>query len=77
MTLEKKTDRGRLTPVDIVLVAASLAVLAFLSEPFYSLLATTALSREVELLFRMLPPSLVAMLIFVVYRTSLIGGQTS
>jgi len=72
-----RDDRGRLTPVDVILVAASLAILTFLSEPFYSLLDTTALSTEVELLFRMIPPSLVAMLLFVVYRTSLIGGQST
>jgi hypothetical protein len=67
-------QRGRLTPVDIVFVVASLSVLAFLSEPFYTLLGGAGLSTGVELLFRMLPPALVAMLIYVVYRTSLIGG---
>jgi hypothetical protein len=68
--------RGRLTPVDVILVGASLAVFTFLSEPLYNLLDSTALSTEVELLFRMIPPALVAMLIFAVYRTSLIGGPS-
>lgn len=67
-------NRGRLTPVDIVFVVASLAVLTFMADPFYQILSNANLGTGVDLLFRMLVPSLVAMLIFVVYRTSLIGG---
>lgn len=70
-------NRGRLTPVDIVFVGASLAVLTFLSDPYYTMLGNANLGTGVDLLFRMLVPSLVAMLIFTVYRTSLIGGGTA
>jgi len=69
--------RARLTPVDVILAGASLAIFAFLSEPFYTLLNGANLSTEVDLLFRMLPPSLAAMLLFVIYQTSLIGGQSA
>jgi hypothetical protein len=69
-------DRARLTPVDVVFFAVGLAVLAFLSGPFYSALSLNAssLSTGTELIFRMIPPGLVAMLLFVIYRTSLIGA---
>jgi len=71
------SDRGRLTPVDVIFIAVGLAALAFLSEPFYTALSQSSgsLSEGTEILFRMLPPALVTMLIFVTYRTALIGGS--
>jgi len=69
--------RGRLTPVDVIFVGASLAILTFLMDPYMSLLNSSSLSTETDLLFRMLPPSLVTMLLFVIYRTSLIGGRST
>jgi Na+/melibiose symporter-like transporter len=68
-------ERARLTPVDVIFIAVGLAALTFLVEPMYALLDTSSLSTGTELMFRMLPPGLVAMLIFVAYRTALIGGS--
>lgn len=70
-----RSERGRLTPVDIIFTAAGLFALAALAGPLYTLLGQTNLGTGADLLFRMLPASLVAMLIFTVYRTSLIGGS--
>jgi len=75
MTRARLGERGRLTPVDVIFVGVGLAALTFLVGPLYSLLDTSSLSTGTELLFRMLPPSLVAMLVFVSYRTALIGGS--
>jgi len=70
----KIDGRARITPVDVVFIAVGLAVLTFLSGPLYSALDQSSLSTGTELLFRMIPPGLVSMLIFVTYRTALIGS---
>lgn len=67
-------ERGRLTPVDVVFVGVGLAVLAFLGEPLYDLITSSQMATGPLLLFRMLVPALVAMLIYTIYRRSLLGG---
>jgi O-antigen/teichoic acid export membrane protein len=66
--------RGRLTPVDVVLYGSALLILALLAEPFYELLDTSSLDTATELLFVMIPAGLIVSLLFVIYRTSVIGG---
>lgn len=67
-------ERARLTPVDVVYIAVGLAVLAFLSEPFYTALESSGLSTDTALMFSMLPPALMTMILYVTYTTSLIGS---
>lgn len=68
------SDRGRLTPVDVVFFAVGIAVLAFLSGPMYTLLDQSNLDTSVEYMFVMIPGGLVVSLLFMIYRTSLVGG---
>lgn len=67
-------DRGRLTPVDVVFISVAVAALAFLAEPFYTVLGSSSLSTETELMFKMLPPALIATVLYVTYRISLLGS---
>jgi hypothetical protein len=75
VTRARLGERARLTPVDVIFIAVGLAALTFMVGPLYSLLDTAGLSTGTELLFRALPASLVAMLLFISYRTALIGGS--
>jgi len=72
-------DRGRLTPVDVVFFGVGLAALAFLAEPFYSLLnqQQSSLGTGTELLFTMIVPGLVLTLLFSIYSISFfdLGGS--
>jgi len=69
------SERGRITPIDVVFVGASVAALAFLAEPLYSLLnqSNNGLGPGVELLFRMIVPGLLGSLLLIVYITGLVG----
>lgn len=66
--------RGRLTPLDVVFMAVALAMLAFLGQPFYQLLNGSTMDAGALLLFRMIVPAMVAMMIYTIYRRSLLGG---
>jgi len=66
------TDRGRLTPVDVVFFSVAVAALYFLGQPFLALLNQQSgqLGTGTELLFTMLVPGLVLALLFSVYTIS-------
>lgn len=72
-------DRGRLTPVDVVFFGVGFTALAFLGEPFYSLLSQNSgdLGTGTEFLFTMIVPGLVLTLLFSIYAISFfdLGGS--
>jgi hypothetical protein len=70
-------DRGRLTIVDVVFIAVSVAVLAALAPAVYTLLQQQAgeLGTGSGYLFQMVVPGIVATLLVVTYATAT-GGMT-
>jgi len=75
MFWDRHSNRGRLTPVDVVFIGVSVAMFAFLMEPFYTLLQDANLGVGAGFLFQMIPAGLVMSLLVVVYATALTGGS--
>lgn len=71
------SDRGRLTPIDVVWAVVSLAALAALSPAFYSFLSKNAYiaSTPVVFLLQMLVPLLGLTLIAIIYTNAIQGVQ--
>ena len=69
-------SRGRITIVEVVFFAASIAVLAFVTEPMYSILDQYAseLGTGEAFLFRMVVPGLIMTVLVLVYTTA-VGGH--
>lgn len=68
--------RARLTPVDIVMLVASVAVLGMLAGPIFSILDQQAgvLGTGPAYLFRMAVPGMVATVLVVTYAIAVGGG---
>lgn len=71
------TNRARLTPVDVVFAATSLAMVAFFAQPVYTALNDNAdaLGTGAAYMFQMLMPALIVTLLFVVFATA-VGGTS-
>lgn len=59
--------RARITPPDVVYLGVSLAVFAFLAQPFYTLLSDADLGGGTGLIFQMVPAGIVMTLLIVTY----------
>lgn len=70
------TERGRITPVDVVFFGVAVAALTFLMQPMLTLLGQANLDPSVEYMFVMIPGGLVVSLLWVIYRTSVVGGTS-
>jgi len=68
-------QRARLTLVDMINIAVSVAVLAFLGIPFYEILRSQAgdLGAGVELLLQAMVPALLIALLIVIYSVAVTG----
>lgn len=71
-------DRARLTPVDVIFIAVGFAVLAFLSEPLYTVMNDQAstLGKPEAFLFQLIVPGIVLTMLYVTYATA-IGGANA
>lgn len=68
--------RARITPVDVVMFAATLAALGFLIAPMLTIVNNNAhhLSTPTGYLFAMIPPALLMTLLIVIWKTA-VGGN--
>ena len=69
--------RGRLTPVDIVYIAVSVAVLAFGVQPLYKVMSANSdvIPTGALYLFQIIVPTLALVLLSVVFIIAIGGGN--
>lgn len=67
-------NRARITPPDVVLLSVSMAVFAFLAQPFYTLLSDAELGGGAGLIFQMVPAGFVMTVLIVTYALAF-GGN--
>jgi hypothetical protein len=67
-------ERARITPPDVVFLSVSLAVLAFLAEPYYTLLSDAGFGGGAGLIFQMVPAGIVMTILIVTYALAF-GGS--